>query len=115
MGCLPEIAMYQRISRFGAPVAVALPVTKDGLVPETRVPILEYIKRTWTVLTRSHQNLAVAAADPEAASFSQRQVAAVYLADRGHGTSDSDVAQRHEAGRFRQHRDSNAAAGRSAD
>jgi alpha,alpha-trehalase len=65
MGCLPEIAMYRRISRFGAPGAIALPVTQDGLVPETQVPILEYIKRTWTVLTRSHQNLAVAAADPK--------------------------------------------------
>jgi alpha,alpha-trehalase len=30
-----------------------------------REPILDYIKRTWTVLTRSHRTLAAAAADPK--------------------------------------------------
>ncbi len=34
--------------------------------PQTRTaPILEYIKQTWTVLTRSNKNLATAAVDPK--------------------------------------------------
>jgi len=33
--------------------------------PAPVVKVLDYIKRTWSVLTRSHQNLAAAAADPK--------------------------------------------------
>ena len=30
-----------------------------------QMPILDYIKSTWTILTRSHANLAAAAVDPK--------------------------------------------------
>jgi hypothetical protein len=42
-----------------------LSVVIAGSSGHTQVPILEYIKNTWSVLTRSHKDLATAAIDPK--------------------------------------------------
>jgi alpha,alpha-trehalase len=57
------MVLLHRTTRFVAlPVLAILTVAVAWPAP---APILEYIERTWTVLTRSHQDLAAAAADPK--------------------------------------------------
>jgi len=46
-------------------LALAVPAFVQPAPQPQREPILAYIKKTWTVLTRSNQTLAVAAADPK--------------------------------------------------
>ncbi len=52
-------------SAFGAALLAATLYAQTA-APQTQTPsILEYIKQTWTVLTRSNKNLATAAVDPK--------------------------------------------------
>jgi alpha,alpha-trehalase len=51
---------------FGAASMLCLlAIAVAGASDHTQVPILDYIKSTWSVLTRSHKDLATAAIDPK--------------------------------------------------
>lgn len=54
---LLSVAILSFITPFNAEAAQAAPKNEE--------PILEYIKRTWTVLTRSNRTLAASAVDPK--------------------------------------------------
>ena len=63
--CLAQYRMEQRIVGLAGAVVLGFAGVARPASPDPLPPILDYIKRTWIVLTRSDRNLATAAVDPK--------------------------------------------------